>query len=203
MPSCKVYVAVSSFFTYNELGMTSSDDRHLVQLAQQGQADAVAALYQKYLEAIYRFFYWQTNQQSEIAQDLTQETFLEMAKSIGSFRARGNFRNWLYTIAKRRLSRWLKQKYDLPTVGIFESLQLPDESIDPTIQHSATQEVQAALAELTDVERAVVTLRLLRNYSTQETADELHLTPSNVKVILHRTLKKLRRYLERPQQKNV
>jgi len=71
-------------------------------------------LYEKYVDVIYRFCYWQTNQNTEVAEDLTHDTFVEMARSTGKFNNEGKFKNWLYTIAKRQLAAWMRQKYNLP-----------------------------------------------------------------------------------------
>jgi len=67
-------------------------DNQLIALAQNGNQEAVAALYEKYVDAIYRFFWWQTNQNVEVAEDLTHDTFLAMAKSINKFNNQGKFK---------------------------------------------------------------------------------------------------------------
>lgn len=167
-------------------------DNQLITLAQNGSQEAIATLYEKYVDAIYRFFWWQTNRNVEVAEDLTQDIFLEMAKSINKFNNQGKFKNWLYTIAKRQLSAWLKQKYDLPKEALFDNLALPENSIDPEKQNQTIKKVEKLLGKLSEVERSVVVLRYLKNYSVKETAQELKLTASNVKVIAHRALKKLR-----------
>lgn len=167
-------------------------DPQLIELAQDGHQEAIAALYEKYVDAIYRFCYWQTNQNAEVAEDLTHDTFVEMTKSIGKFNNQGKFKNWLYTIAKRQLSNWVKQKYDLPKEPLFDNIAQPEESIDPEKQDKAIKKVEKLLEQLSKTERSVIVLRYLKNYSVKETAQELELSSSNVKVTAHRAMKKLR-----------
>ena len=168
------------------------NDHQLISLAQDGHQEAIAALYEKYVDAIYRFCYWQTNQNTEVAEDLTHDTFVEMVKSIGKFNNQGKFKNWLYTIAKRQLSSWIKQKYDLPKETLFDNLAQPEENIDPEKQDKAVKKVEKLLDQLSETERSIIVLRYLKNYSVKETAQELELSISNVKVTTYRVMKKLR-----------
>jgi len=111
--------------------MSDEKSTVLVEMAQAGDEGAVAALYELYFDPIYRFFYWQTNSNTEIAQDLTHDTFIEMIQSLRNFRFKSSFKNWLYMIAKHVLAKWLRSKYDLPTTQLFDNLSQPEESIDP------------------------------------------------------------------------
>lgn len=167
-------------------------DYQLITLAKEGHQEAIAALYEKYVDSIYRFFYWQTNKNTEVAQDLTHDTFVEMTKSISKFKNDGKFKNWLYTIAKRQLAAWMRQKYDLPKEPLFDNLIQPEDSIDPEKQQKTMRKIQNLLEQLSDTEREVLILRYLKNYSVKETAEELKVTDSNVKVIAHRAIKRLR-----------
>lgn len=167
-------------------------DDQLVTLSQEGNQEAFAALYEKYFDAIYRFFYWQTNRNQEIAEDLTQDTFLDVAKSIKNFNNQGSFKNWLYTIAKSKLSKWIKSKYDLPKEPLFDNFEYPENSIDPDHQKKATTKVERLLDKLNEKERKVVILRYLKNYSVKEVAKELNISMSNVKVITHRAITKMK-----------
>lgn len=167
-------------------------DKQLVVLAKEGHQEAVSEIYEKYLDPIYRYCYWQTNHSHEDAEDLTQEVFVEMAKSIASFKDTGQFKNWLYTIAKRRLSAWIKRKYQLPQSPLFDNITIAEKWIDPKQQSQSVNLVKSLLQKLSPPARDIIALRFLRNYTVQETAQTLHLTEANVKVITHRSIKKLR-----------
>lgn len=172
-----------------------NQDYQLVQLAVEGNQNAFVALYQKYTQPIYRFCYWQTND-SQTAQDLTQDVFIQMAKSIKNFKNTGSFKNWLYTIAKRQVNHWIKQKYRLPQSPLFDNIIDDPEWIDPQNIKLKQQAVKTLLTKLTDKERQVISLRFLQEMTVKEVAAKLNLTAANVKVITHRSLKKLRKTFE-------
>lgn len=167
-------------------------DDQLVSLLKKGNARGLSSLYDRYVGALYRFFYWQTNARREVAEDLTQETFLEVAKSIHTFKGVSSFKNWLYVIAKNRLATFLRGLYDLPTKPLFDYLAQSEDSIDPVLQKQKINQLTKLLATLSKIERNVLVLRYLHNYSVAETATKLHLSASNVKVIAYRSIKKLR-----------
>lgn len=171
---------------------STTNDQQLLELAKNGHAEAVSLLYRKYVDAVYRFCYWQTNQRAELAEDLTQDTFVEMVKSLSTWRGQGSFRNWLYTIAKRQIARWLRKQYQLPTTPLFDQLPQPEELIDPQHQQRRLNQVSQLLESLPETESQVLQLRYLNNYSVAEVAKKLELSVSNVKVIAHRALKKLK-----------
>jgi RNA polymerase sigma-70 factor (ECF subfamily) len=168
----------------------SDPDVALVQMAKDGHQDGLESLYRKYLDPIYRFCYWQTNR-SQDAEDLTQDIFIEMTKSLHTFKGDASFKNWLYVIAKHKISSWIKQKYQLPILPLFDQLPTPEEWIDPQNQDLKTKTITSLLKNLDPTERKVLTSRYLKGVSVAETATQLKLSVSNVKVITHRALKKL------------
>ncbi len=174
----------------------SMKDEPLVDLAKEGDERALVDLYEKYMDAIYRFCYWQTNKDREVAEDLTQDIFIEMVKSIRNFRGRGSFKNWLYTIAKRKILKWVRLKYQFPTETLFDNMVRGEDFIDPEKQEEKIKQLEEMLARLSEKEQKVITLRFLQNYSVLETSNTLGITQSSVKVIAHRTLKKLRKWAE-------
>ena len=71
----------------------------LVRRAQQGHSEAFAGLYEAYYDKIYRYVMFKTGDSLE-AEDLTEEVFLRMLESIGSFKWQGYpFTSWLFRIA--------------------------------------------------------------------------------------------------------
>ncbi len=172
---------------------------NLVELAQQGSSQAIAALYNLYLSPLYRFCYWQTNR-SEDAEDLTQDIFVEMAKSIHRFRHQSSFKNWLYILAKRRILAWIRMRYQLPTASLnyFEELSRENGEhwLDEENEERKIEYVEELLTYLSPRERQVMRLRYLQNSSVKEIAQYLHMKEVTAKVMCHRALKKLRQASE-------
>ncbi len=167
-------------------------DSPLVHQAQQGDSHAFASLYRKYVAPIYRFCYWQTNK-SHDAEDLTQNVFVEMAKSLKTFRNKSSFKNWLYVIAKRQVANWISHKYKLPQVQLTEVIPDTPELIDPDNVRLKRTLVQKLLQKLTPKERQILEFRYLSQHSIQDTASKFKLSVSNIKVLCHRALRKLQR----------
>lgn len=169
------------------------EEKQLIRLSKSGNNEALGKLYEKYFDAIYRFFYWQTNQNKESAEELTQETFFEMVKSIFKFKNKGKFKNWLYAIAKYKLKHWLRKKYQLPQTPLFENIINSEIWIDPDEQEKKVKQLETLITKLYEREQILIRLRYLKNYSVRETAQELKISEANVRVLAHRALIKLRK----------
>lgn len=168
-------------------------DSALVKQVQAGDQQALAVLYQRYFDNLYRFCYWQTNR-SDDAEDLTQDVLVAMVKGIKQFSFQSSFRNWLYAIAKRVIAAWLKQKYRLSQVEYAEFLQEigdDDTWLADDNQVKKQAHVEKLLAKLTQRDRKIMRLRYLRGFTQAEIAKQLHISVTNVKVICHRCLRKL------------
>ena len=74
-----------------------SDDE-LVEQIRLGNEDAAAELVKRYYASILRYCRWHCSG-SEEAEDLTQETFLNLFKNISRYKGKGKFKTYLYTIA--------------------------------------------------------------------------------------------------------
>ena len=85
-------------------------DVQLWQFYQKGDEQAGNALCQRYWIALYQFFNKSISGNREDVEDLVQETFLEALKSLQKGQFPRSFQAWLYKIAARVLTRWIKEK---------------------------------------------------------------------------------------------
>ena len=164
----------------------------LIFQAQAGDTAALGELYERYIGQIYRWHFRQTNQNRESAEDLTQDTFLAAARSLPKFRHQSSFKNWLYAIAKRQLSKWIRAKYSSADILHLETTIITPAAISPAGQALKSSQLEQVFNLLSRRESDVLRCRYLQNLSVQETANELELSTTNVKVISHRALKKLK-----------
>ncbi len=75
-------------------------EEHLIRLAQQGDAEACTALYDRHYDAVYRYCTYRVSDVG-LAQDLTGEVFVRMVDKLDTFKVRGRpLLAWLYTIAR-------------------------------------------------------------------------------------------------------
>jgi RNA polymerase sigma-70 factor, ECF subfamily len=86
-----------------------SSDEHLVQQAQSGDREAFLMLYNRYLKTVYN------RVKSRIplrdAEDVTQEVFIAVIRSLDRFEQRSLFSTWLYTIVNRQIADYYRRMY--------------------------------------------------------------------------------------------
>lgn len=157
-----------------------------------------------YIEAVLRRY----SVDAEVARDLLQETFFQALRSLPNFRGESKITTWLHSIAKNvALARYRTDKRQQPLEeDMLEHVHAtsaaattaPPPYPDPAtgaVRAQETSALYAAMGELSDSYREIIRLRDLEEKSTQEAADELGLTPVNVRVRLHRARKALREVL--------
>ncbi len=131
----------------------------------------------------------------EDAEDITQEVFIKVFKSLSQFKEESEFSTWLYRIAYNTTLSELRRKKI-----IFHSLEdhsyhLQDEElcdeIDTLGKEEKMQYLDEAMKRLSPDEAFLITLFYLNDQSIDEISRITSLTVANVKVKLHRTRKKL------------
>ncbi len=149
-------------------------------------------VFTRYVDPIYRFLYARVGNRQD-AEDLTSEVFYKAAQELDSTRPEASIAHWLFTVARSVLAdHWRRYYRSGAAVALDESrlIEIPDTSTATTDNQEDVALVAGLLAALPDRYRQVLELRFLHGYSIKETAQELHLTPENVKVIQHRALAK-------------
>lgn len=134
-----------------EASSDDADDASLVESAAKGDSDAFTRLFDRYYSMIHAFAY-RLSLCSSDAEDIAQETFINAARSLRSFRGESSFKNWLYRIAanatedlRRRKARQSRLAGELES-----SAGEPGRPQD----HAGLAEALAALAD--DLRQAIV-----------------------------------------------
>lgn len=127
---------------------------------------------------------------TEDAEDVLQETFLEVFRSIGSFRGEGSLWGWVRSIAaSKALMRLRRNKYR-------ETDELQDDVVPIRREDTALRmDLEAALERLNPVSRAVVWLHDVEGYTHEEIARLMDKTASFSKSQLARAHARMRRWL--------
>jgi RNA polymerase sigma-70 factor (ECF subfamily) len=84
------------------------DDAELVRQAQQGSLDAFTGLCERYLPAVYNRVRYVVPEQD--VEDVTQEVFVALMKSLRSFRGDARFSTWLRTLTNRRIADYYRKR---------------------------------------------------------------------------------------------
>ncbi len=181
--------------------MLTEADHELSQIvarAKQGESAAFSEIYSRYASLILRYLYVRLREQ-ETAQDLTQEVFMRVLKSIGGFEYRGekSFLGWLYTIASNILIGQARRRRAIAT-PLDETLEL----VDPSSQEAVSTvddrlTLQDAMRQLTDDQQQVLTLRYFSDMTNQEIANVTGRTEGAVKALQHRALQSLQQIMTR------
>jgi RNA polymerase sigma-70 factor (ECF subfamily) len=135
-------------------------------------------------------------------QDLTQETFLGIYRSIGSFRRDARFETWLFTIATNAYRKRLRHG----TAGKREGQELPLEpegapdaaeprADEELLRRERSRRLREAVKKLPEQMRRCLTLRVYQEMKYREIAALLRLSPETVKVHLFQARRRLREEL--------
>ncbi|HSM55117.1 MAG TPA: sigma-70 family RNA polymerase sigma factor [Candidatus Sulfomarinibacteraceae bacterium] len=175
-----------------------SDEGHLVEQAINGDGAAYGVLYERYLDAIYRFIYFRVGSGPE-AEDLTEEVFVKAWEAIPDFTpdTEQSFSTWLYRIAHNLVIDYHRKRR--PQSWTSEQLAL-EESKNPSVEDAAHQRQDAALVaqavqRLNEVEQQVIILRFVEGLSHSEIAEIIGKSEGASRIIQHRALSNLRVYM--------
>jgi RNA polymerase sigma-70 factor (ECF subfamily) len=171
-------------------------DEELVRLVLGGERERFAVLVDRYKRGITNFIGASVRSPSDVA-DLAQETFMRAYAHLGTFNpSLGRFSTWIYHIARNVVRTYLGKTLRRPVtqdLGEDRTLEsvLPDASpdADPSrgiLRAEAEADVRAALAELPERTRAVLSLRYYDNMEYQSIAETMGLSLGNVKTLIHR-----------------
>jgi len=141
------------------------------------------------------------------AEDVTQEVFLEVHKSLKRFRFESKLSTWFYRIAvnrslnhqrKKKLDRWLSLDFNAIEEGT-ENLDIPganDESPSDLIEKKDTERiVQEAIGKLPERQRTALLLHRYEELPYQEIASIMDVTVASVESLLHRAKQTLAKEL--------
>jgi RNA polymerase sigma-70 factor, ECF subfamily len=177
------------------------DEVNLIRSAQQGDAEACAALYRHHYHAVYRYCYYRVND-VHLAQDLTAEVFVRMVDKLGAFKVRGRpLLAWLYTIAHNLIADMHRQNTRATHLALDE---VPDLSTDgeEDLTQGVARRLQAdclaaALKHLTEEQRQVILLKFIEDLNNAQIARLLGRSEGAIKSLQHRALHALRRAMKK------
>jgi RNA polymerase sigma-70 factor (ECF subfamily) len=167
-----------------------AEAQSLVARARAGDLGALEHLYRAYEGGVYTLARRLTKT-AEDAEDVLQETFLEVCRSLGRWRGEGSLWGWIRTIAaSKALMRYRREKIREADV-LDDELAVGNAGTDVPLR----LDLEAALERLPEKSRAVVWLHDVEGYTHEEIAELMGMTTSFSKSQLARAHQKLRRWL--------
>lgn len=180
----------------------SPEDEAIVRRVLEGDTAAFELIMRRYNQRLFRVVRSIIGDDAE-ADDVLQEAYLRAFRHLDQFEGRSAFSTWLTRIAvheaaaRRRTRRRLRLV--TPRDAEIDSAASPGVARDGA-EEASLKELRHVLASAVDALpadlRLVFTLRLVERLSTKQTAECLNLTPSNVKVRLHRSRALLRSWID-------
>jgi RNA polymerase sigma-70 factor (ECF subfamily) len=155
-------------------------------------AEAVEELFHLYADDVYRYAVSVLGKPAE-AEDVVQEVFIRVLKSWDKFRYESSVKTWLWSIARNCIQDVHRKRYRRKE-QLTEEGVLPDRLARDDDEHIV--ELEDTLRGLSESYRQVVTLRLIQDLSTEDTARILGWTTAKVRTTLHRAVNALRKIMQ-------
>jgi RNA polymerase sigma-70 factor (ECF subfamily) len=158
-----------------------------------------------------------------VAEEVVQETWLAVLQGLGAFEGRSSLKTWIFRILSNRAKTRGKREgrmVPFPTLGGPSGEEGDEPAVDPArfspdghwrdpprtwgsespedllLRAEIRASVERALADLPPAQRAVVTLRDVEGFESDETCAALDISEANQRVLLHRGRARVRRALE-------
>lgn len=170
----------------------------LVDRAANGDTEAFGRLYDIHADRIYRHIYYRTGN-VEDARDLTQEVFIKAWRALPKYKkTRTPFLGWLFTISHNRIIDYYRTKKDYAYLD--NEIAMEDHGMSPVklVEAEITQqEVRKVILQLPADQQQVIIMSFIEGFEYSEIARALDKTEGNIRVILHRALKKMREIMNK------
>jgi RNA polymerase sigma-70 factor (ECF subfamily) len=172
----------------------------LVQRAQAGDAEAFGELYDRYVDQVYRYIAYRVAS-SQVAEDLTSETFLRALRRISSFTWQGrDVGAWFVTIARNLVADHYKSgryRLELTTDDVAQSGSAPViEGPERAVLEGMNNKVLLqAVKQLNTEQQECIVLRFLQGMSVAETAQIMGKNDGAIKALQYRAIRTLARLL--------
>jgi RNA polymerase sigma-70 factor, ECF subfamily len=184
-----------------------AEDAELLERLQTGDEVAFGELIDRYHTRLVRFAgTFVASRQS--AEDVAQDTWLAVIRGLERFEGRSSLQTWLYRICANRARTRGRADHRSVSVGSAEATVDPNrfnsdgawaEPLEPwgdiddrLFAQAVAPLVLAAIEDLPDWQRQVVTLRDVDGMTSKETCEVLGITETNQRVLLHRARARLR-----------
>ena len=180
------------------------DDVRLIHAILDGDDTAFDILVQKYQKRVHALA-WRKIGNFHDAEEITQDTFLQVYKKLPTLKDPKQFAGWLYVIANRVCISWLRKKK--PTMQSLENTSVEEienashthyvsEQRETEVTEHNAEVVKKLLQKLPESERTVMTLYYLDEMTTKEIGNFLGVSANTVTSRLQRARKRLQKHQE-------
>lgn len=173
----------------------SQTEHKIIRKAAQGDRLAFRELVLEHSHAMFRLA-WRLTSDETAAEDIVQEAFIKAWRKIGNFRMESSFKSWLHRITVNTAMDYLRKQSRRKQFETEEpqwdpglqSAEMPTHDVQIDIR----KQTEAAMMDLSEVERSALLLKHFEGHSIIEIAQILEITTGACKQAIFRAVKKMR-----------
>ncbi len=174
-------------------------DDALMAAVARGEEAAFRLLVQRWEHEVRAFLIHMLSSVEE-AEDLTQDTFVQVFTKAGRYRGEGKFKSWLFRIAGNNARSTLRRRKLLGWVSFHperhDQASLEDDPATALVRKSEAQRVREALAGLPQRQRQALVLHRYQGLKYKEIAEAMAVSVPAVESLIQRAMGELRRTLK-------
>ena len=175
--------------------MSFLPDTFYIEKIQAGETESFAVLLERYSRSVFSLVVKIVGNRED-AEELTQDVFLKVFRSLSSFQGNSLFSTWLYRITYNvAISATRKKKQEWLSIEESMMEKMPENELNDELEQLDREEqlirLEKAMTQLLPDERALITLFYLQEKSIDEIVSITGFSTSNVKTKLHRIRKKM------------
>jgi RNA polymerase sigma-70 factor (ECF subfamily) len=180
-------------------------DYELVTNFVNGESDAIAHLIKRYKNKVFTYIYI-TVKNHQLAEDLFQDTFVKVIKSLkeGKYQDNGKILSWIIRIAHNLIIDHYRREKQLNTctngdydIDLFNSPKYSDETIEQTIiSEQILKDVRKLVEQLPEDQKEIIMLRHYEGLSFKEIADQTNVSINTALGRMRYALINLRKLME-------
>ena len=156
-----------------------------------GDLDRMGLLFERHYKPLFGFLY-RMSSDKENSEDMAQNVFLRMIKYRHTYKGEGEFKTWMYHLARNVLNDFYKSKAKRSDSEIKENLLSEDTTQINLEKNEQVALLNTALNKLSEEHREILVLSRYQELDYSEIASILNITEANVRVKIHRAMTQLK-----------
>lgn len=178
--------------------LSSEEIEKLVEKAQNGDTASFAALYDFFVDPIYRYVYFKVKKDDAL--DLTENIFLKIWENLGSYRrsdGRATFSSWVYRIAHNVVVDHYRTSKEYAELDVNTADdKRHNDPVQITEQKLGREVLKKAVSKLKRAYQQVILLKYINELENHEIARIINKSEGSVRILKFRALRALKEILE-------
>ncbi|GKX30017.1 RNA polymerase sigma factor [Vallitalea longa] len=195
--------------------MAQDIEKTIIKKAKKGNKDAFEKLVMNYEKRVYNIAYQMFGNEHD-ANDMSQEVFIKVYKSLDKFNFKSSFSTWIHRITVNTcIDEYRKKKKNYQVESMDETMeqqdgtvhkQFVDKSLTPeekAIKNENVRFIRESIDELKEEHKMIIILRDIKGYSYDDIADILDISIGTVKSRISRARASLKKIIKETQEQNI